>query len=157
MEALKRDFLLKEYESLRSVISTDVGHQRQSALYAVLASAAVWAWLSTSAWAGAYNLARIIPVSVSSLALLASLALHGHVMTIARYIRKIEDAHDLGPILGWEHDVKRRWMGSIGGWGLVFWSLFWLALIGGNGLIAKHVEQPRTGTVTHKCECVHPN
>lgn len=142
MDDVKNEFLLKEYESLRAEISTDVTHQRQAAIASVLASSAVWSWLATSTWSSVFDIAKYVPFVMSLLALLGSLALGGHVRKIGEYILKVESHLKLPTELGWERFLAKKWQGSVGAWGVIFWPTFWAVLLLGNLIAAMQLNAP---------------
>lgn len=103
------DFHLKEWETLRTEIDTQIAHTRNLELTTVAGLGAFYAWF----WSvGASHPARFLLLVPSLLVLLAGLRAWGtlvRIEEIAVYLRTIENAFSLGHIemIGWER--TRKW------------------------------------------------
>jgi hypothetical protein len=116
----KKDFLLKEYESLRKEIEwmlTDIRALERNVLVAV---GVTWAWLFTQknlpGWVWFFPCLFVALGCVRALGIIKAF---GH---FRDYIAKIESAFLPGENPeGWEHFCKGKTGASTGGW--IFWAL----------------------------------
>lgn len=102
-QKFRREFHIKEWESLREEITSQIDHTRKLELATVAGMAAFYAWFA-SAKPPVSHFLLTLP---SLLVLLAGLRAWGtlvRIQEIATYIRKIEEAFSLGEagLIGWD-------------------------------------------------------
>lgn len=97
----KRDFHLKEWESLRAEILSQIDHTRKLELAVVAGLAAYYAWFVT---AKPSHYLLTIPTLLVLLGALRSWGTLVRIQEIATYIRTIEAAFSLGTnhLIGWD-------------------------------------------------------
>jgi hypothetical protein len=99
---MRRDFHLKEYESLKKEVADQIEHSRKLEIYMLGGLAAFYAWFSNARQVP--NTALCIPIALSVLGALRSWAVGRRVSEIAFYLRRVEyvfawnDRH----LFGWE-------------------------------------------------------
>ena len=105
-EALKfsKEFHIKEWESLREEITSQIDHTRKLELATVAGLGAFYAWFAS---AKAHTPSHFLLAVPSLLVLLAGLRAWGtlvRIQEIATYIRTIEEAFSLktGELIGWD-------------------------------------------------------
>jgi hypothetical protein len=132
---MRRDFHLKEYESLKKEVADQIEHSRKLEIYVLGGLAAFYAWFSSARQVP--NTVLWIPVVLSALGAFRSWAVGRRVGEIAFYLRRMEyafawnDSH----LFGWEtHRVspgqrgvqpadekKEPWFGPFTTTAAVFW------------------------------------
>jgi hypothetical protein len=109
----RRDFHIKEWESLRDEITSQIDHTRQLELATVAGMAAFYAWFATAK----PPLSHFLLALPSLLVLLAGLRSWGtlvRIQEIATYIRKIEAEFCLNKaeLIGWDRTRDRKFAKS---------------------------------------------
>jgi hypothetical protein len=131
-----KDFVLKEYESLRSEIRELVADSRAVERNAVIATTAIWTWLLVQPEAAPWSaMAKWLPTVFCALSALRSWMLLLAIHRIAQYLRQVEDAwgSDLG--FKWEHFIQSKsWYIAVSA------LLLWAVLLIGNILVANRYD-----------------
>src|SRR5581483_3126962 len=91
-----REYNLKEFDALRSEIDDGISEARAFERYAVIASGALWAWLTTRPTAPL--LLWCLPLLLALVGWLRTWGLYKHLGRIGSYIREIEGNN----LKGWE-------------------------------------------------------
>jgi hypothetical protein len=101
-EEISRAYNLKEFDALRSEIDDGISEARAFERYAVIASGALWAWLTTRS--NAPLLLWCLPLLLVLAGWLRSWGLYKHLGHIGSYLKQIEDNHltDWNGPQGWE-------------------------------------------------------
>lgn len=94
-------FLIEEYKALRKEIELYIRETRNSERYLIIATGAVWGWLS--AHGIKEGIAWSIPIFLAFGVGLRSLVILAHFMQMGSHIRKIEDSFG---VEGWEHKTR---------------------------------------------------
>jgi hypothetical protein len=101
-EEISRAYNLKEFDALRSEIDDGISEARAFERYAVIASGALWAWLTTRS--NAPLLLWCLPLLLVLAGWLRSWGLYKHLGHMGSYLKQIEDNHlkDWNGPRGWE-------------------------------------------------------
>lgn len=132
-----KEFLLAEFEALRAEIDALRESVQTCANFAIVSSAAFWAWLVThNGWQGRYWFITYIPAAMAVLFGLRWIALVRVAIQAGEYIRKVETTLNLPQGLGWEsHLAKNR------NHVLTYWhAVYYVALLLGNLAIAQWAQ-----------------
>ena len=102
----KFDFYNKQYEELRSEILFHLRELTRTPIYAVVAAAALWAWLATNQIPAQFRWCWFIAVAFPVLGALRSRATGRKIQLIGAYIRQFEKKVTHISIPGWETSIQ---------------------------------------------------
>jgi hypothetical protein len=131
-----KDFVLKEYESLRNEIRELVADSRAVERNAVIGTTAIWTWLLVQPQAAPWSvMAKWLPTVFCLLSALRSLMLLLAIQGIAQYLRQVEDAWASEFGFKWEHFIQSK------SWYIAASALIlWAVLLIGNILVANRYD-----------------
>lgn len=134
-DALRKDFLLKEYDARRKELADSVAETRTLERYAAGATAAIWTWLFTQnpdkAWV---ILVRWIPVALCILAVIRCAALFVDILWHAKHLRAFKKRWSDPAELNKENSALNfRWYPALTA------VVIWLVLVFGNIYVARNV------------------
>ena len=131
------DLTLEEYKFIRLGIAETVSELRTTEKGAILASAAIWAWLiKDGASVKELRIVYFIPFFICLLGAIRSAALFVDLNRHVKFQRILEKDPRTQSALGWETfmaERKGRWLGltSIVVWAVLLIGNIWLAFYGG--------------------------
>ena len=103
-------FLIAEYQCLRNEIDSILKDMRTFAMYSIIATGAIWAWLLTDNTNYLYNFLRFLPAIIVLILYIYIKSIIRDVRMIGDYISKIEALFALPNGIGWETQLKSiRW------------------------------------------------
>ena len=125
MENTQKEYLFKEFESLKREIEQGVASIRSSERFAVSVAALVWTW-TLSNKSSQYNAIVIwVPLVFSGLLGIQVFADFRHINRISRYLSQIENSVTLPEPFGWE-----KWLAKNNDWLTVFTHcIYWILLL----------------------------
>ena len=128
--AFSKDFHVREWESLRREVMSQIDHTRKLELATIAGLGAFYAWFASAKASSPSHFLLLVP---SLLVLLAGLRAWGtfvRIQEIATYIRRIESNFSLvtGGLIGWDRTRKKEFPRSSPF--RVSATLFWLAAVG---------------------------
>lgn len=129
MNERQEKLLLAEYDQIRVEIGEKLREIRSLPKFAIVGSAAVWAWGLAHSDSGALPVIKYIPLSLTILIWMQNAAANNDLFRIGSYLARVERAFDLPSGLGWENRAKRRsWVQH---WSTAFWLTLTLANVVG--------------------------
>jgi hypothetical protein len=103
-------FLLAEYQCLRNEIDSTMKDMRTFAMYSIIATGAIWAWLLTGNANDMFHILRFLPSVIVLILYVYIKVIIRDIHMIGSYISKIEALFALPDGLGWETQLKCiRW------------------------------------------------
>ncbi len=118
----RKEFHLKEYESLKKELADLVEHSRKIEIYAVGGIAAFYSWFLLKV-PNPPHIALYIPIIVAVLGSFRSWSVLTRIQEIASYLREVEDVfalRDLG-LTGWETHRRTKSSSPFVSSAAVFW------------------------------------
>lgn len=150
------DLYKEEYQTLRKEVETSMVELNTLESTALLAVAAIFAWLITNKSEGLIHLGWFIPAALVFFCMLRAWSINRHLGWLGEYLKHHEAAHIQPHLRGWEHFIgdpevvgstpRRGFRGKVT---FFFWGVLFVATIVGG--IVGYTEKPVAREVA-KCD-----
>jgi len=144
------EFILSEVLSRRADIQARISRVETDMQYGLLSSGGLWAWFFSHPTLPGLEIAYWLPLLLSGMFLIKWFVQDIRIKSIAKYILHIEGSLNLPKSFGWETN-RAQYAGPMLA---KFTSIFWFAMIVGNGVGGAYFSQLSLCEVDSK-SCVH--
>lgn len=125
-----KEFLLKEYETLKREVEIRIKHLFTIFYYSLVACSAVWIWIySNIEIVKKIEIILWLPFIIVVVSFYRNITLNNDIKKIGDYIKNLENEFKLPNNLGWETSLrgtKRNWYSSSYWWEIIYWIILLL-------------------------------